>query len=84
MEQEEFTKQRELKQYRQSLHNKLETAEECQDVNTEWHQIKDSVLNAARKVIQTENKKPQNEWWDEKCRKAIEEKNLARMKCINR
>jgi hypothetical protein len=36
-----------LKQYRQSLYNKLEMAEECQDIDTEWQQTKDSVLNAA-------------------------------------
>jgi len=35
-------------------------------------------------VIQYENKKLRNEWWDDKCRKAMEEKNLARMKRINR
>ena len=36
-------------------------AEECQDINTEWQQIKDSVLNVALEVIQNENKKPRNE-----------------------
>jgi len=35
-------------------------------------------------VIQYENKKPWNEWWDDECRKAMEEKTLARMKGINR
>jgi len=59
-------------------------AEEHQDINTEWQQIKDSVLNAATEVIQNENKKLWNEWWNDECRKAMEEKNLARMKCINR
>jgi hypothetical protein len=73
-----------LKQYRQSLHNKLEITEECQNVNNEWQQIKDSVLNTAIEMIQNENKKPQNKWWNDECRKAMEEKNLARMKCINR
>ena len=73
-----------LNQYKQSLYNKLEMAEERQDINAEWQQIKDSVLNAATEVIQNENKKPRNEWWDDECRKAMEEKNLARMKCINR
>ena len=65
-----------LKQYRESLYNKLEMAEECQDINTEWQQIKDSVLNVVIEVIQNENKKPRNEWWDEECRRAMEEKNL--------
>jgi hypothetical protein len=73
-----------LKQYMQSLHNKLEMAEECQDMDTEWQQIRDSVLNAAIEVIKNGTKEPQNEWWDDECRKAMEEKNLARMKCINR
>ena len=35
-------------------------------------------------MIQYENKKPWNEWWDDECRKAMEEKTLARMKGINR
>ena len=73
-----------LNQYRQSLYNKLEIAEECQNINTEWQQIKDSVLNAAIEVIQDENKEPRKEWWDDECREALEEKNLARMKCTNR
>ena len=73
-----------LKQYRQSLYNKLETMKECEDANIEWQQIKDSILNAATEVIQSEYKKPQNEWWDEECRMVIEEKNLATMKCLNR
>jgi hypothetical protein len=62
-----------LKQYRQSLHNKLERVKDCQDVNTEWQQIKDSGLNVAIEVIQSEHKKPQNEWWDDECKKTTEE-----------
>jgi hypothetical protein len=49
---------------RKSLHNKLEIVKDCQDVNPQWQQIKDSVLNTAIEVIQNEHKKPQNEWWD--------------------
>jgi hypothetical protein len=59
-----------LNQYRQSLYNKLESAEECQDINTECQKIKDSVLNAATEVIQNENKEPRKEWWDDECRKS--------------
>jgi hypothetical protein len=36
---------RTLNQHSKSLHNKIEMAEECQDVDTEWQQIRDSVLN---------------------------------------
>jgi hypothetical protein len=35
-------------------------------------------------VIQNETKEPQNKWWDDECRKAMEQKNLARMKCTNK
>ena len=59
-------------------------AVERQVIITEWQQIKDSVLNAATEVIQYENKKPRNEWCDDERRKAMEEKNLVRMKSINR
>jgi len=58
-------------------------AEDRQDINSEWQQIKDSVLKSATELIQNENKKPRNEWWDDEWRRAMEEKNLARMKCIN-
>ena len=37
-----------LSQYKQSLYNKLEMAEEHQDVNAEWQQIKDSVMQRQR------------------------------------
>jgi len=84
VEQKESTKPRETKQYRRSLYNKLQKTKHCQDTNTKWQQIKTSILNAATEVIQHENKKLRNEWRDEECRKAMEEKNLARMKCINR
>ena len=46
-------------------------AEECQDINTEWQQIKDSVLNVGIEVIENENKKPRNKRWDDECRKAM-------------
>ena len=66
--------QEKLKQYWRSLYNKLEKTKECQDINTEWKQIKNSMLNAATEVIQHENKKPRNEWWNDECKKAVEEK----------
>jgi hypothetical protein len=73
-----------LKQYRQKLHNRLEGKAESPNINNEWMNIKKSVFDSANEVIQTKKYKTYNEWWDEKCRVAIEKKNEARMKCMNR
>jgi hypothetical protein len=73
-----------LKQYRQHLHNKLEGKAESQNINNEWMNIKESVLDSANEVIQIQKYKVYNEWWDEECRVAIEKKNEARMKCMSR
>ena len=75
MEQKEFTKPEKLKLYRRSLYNKLEKTKECQDINAEWKEIKNSMLNAATEAIQHENRKPRNEWWDDECKKQWKKKN---------
>jgi hypothetical protein len=46
--------------------------------------IKESVLDSTNEVIETQKDKTYNKWWDEKCRIAIDKKNEARMKCMNR
>jgi hypothetical protein len=45
-----------------------------QETDEEWEQIKTAIVDAAREVIQTQGKSPRNEWWDEECRKIIQEK----------
>jgi hypothetical protein len=73
-----------LKQYRQHLHNILEGKAESQNINNEWMNIKEAVLDSVNEIIQIQKYKTYNEWWDEECRVAIEKKNEARMKCMNR
>ena len=53
-----------------------------QETDEEWEQIKTSIVDAAKEVIQTQGKSPRNEWWDEECRKIIQEKNEARKKWL--
>jgi len=48
-----------------------------QEIDEEWEQIKIAIVDAARELIQTRGKSPRNEWWDEECRKIIQEKNEA-------
>jgi len=45
-------------------------------------QIKIAIVDAAGEVIQTPGKSPRNEWWDEECRKIIQEKNETRKKWL--
>jgi hypothetical protein len=69
-----------LKEYRSILHNKLINLVPKQGIDDEWEQIKTAIVDAARDVIQTQSKCPRNEWWDEECKKIIQEKNEARKK----
>jgi hypothetical protein len=45
-----------------------------QETDEEWEQLKIAIVDAAREVIQTQGKSARNEWWDEECRKMIQEK----------
>jgi len=71
-----------LQEYRSLLHTKLTNLVPKQEINDEWEQIKTTIVNAARDVIQTQDTPPRNEWWDEECKKIIQEKNKARKKWL--
>jgi len=49
-----------------------------QETDEKWEKIKTAIVDAAKEVIQTQGNSPRNEWWNEKCRKIIQEKNEAR------
>jgi hypothetical protein len=69
-----------LKEYRSLLHNKLINLTPKREIDDEWEQIKTAIVDAARDVIQTQSKPPRNEWWDEECKKIIQDNNEARKK----
>ena len=73
-----------LRQYRTLLHNKLKDIPVLHKVEDEWERIKEAITEAATEVIQTQNRTPRNEWWDEECRQCIERKNEARGKWLQR
>ena len=58
--------------------------QETQNVEQDWQNIKTAILEAAKETIQTQPRIIYNEWWDEKCKEAIKEKNIARKKCLQR
>jgi hypothetical protein len=44
--------------------------------------IQTAITKSAKETIQLQEKSPKDEWWDEECRHAIKQKNIARMKCL--
>jgi hypothetical protein len=65
-----------------SLHNKLKAIQYINNIDEEWERIKELIMEAANEVIQTQNRTPRNEWWDEECRQCIKRKNKARCKWL--
>jgi hypothetical protein len=55
-----------------------------QNINEEWTNIKDTILEAAMEIITTKQVIQRNAWWDEECRDAIKQKNKATEKCLQR
>ena len=71
-----------LKQYRKCLHTKLNKKEIQHNTEEEWIHIKQTILELAKEVIQTQNTYNWNEWWDEECTLIMTQKNDARKKYI--
>jgi hypothetical protein len=69
-----------LKEYPSLLHNKLINLTPKREIDDELEEIKTAIVDAARDVIQTQSEPLRNEWWDEECKKIIQDKNKARKK----
>ena len=71
-----------LKQYRTCLHNRLIGKEAQQDIEGEQTQIRDTIIESANEVIQTQATSNRNEWWDKSCKLIMSQKNGARKKYL--
>jgi signal recognition particle subunit SEC65 len=54
------------------------------DLNQEWQNLKQITLEAASEFKISKDAKNTNHWWDDECKRAIQEKNEARKKCLIR
>jgi hypothetical protein len=70
--------------YNKRLNDRLENQEETQNVEQDWQNIKTAILEVAKETIQTQSRITYNEWWDEECKEATKEKNIARRKFLQR
>jgi hypothetical protein len=64
-------KNEDLNSYQQKINEKLEDTDGIQDVQIEWNKIKNESLGEKKG-------KRNEEWFDEECRTAIQEKNNMR------
>jgi hypothetical protein len=48
------------------------------DINQDWQNIKEVILDAATEFQSAKGVKEPNHWWDDECKKAIQEKSEAR------
>jgi hypothetical protein len=64
-----------MSEYRNKIYIKLNKRPEKQDVNGEWGNIKDAIIQSASEVLKQNSSLKRNEWWDENCKKAVNKKN---------
>ena len=72
------------KDYQLHVMEKLKKKERKQDVNEEWINIKNTILETAKEEIGEQRKGRNLDWHDEECQKVMQEKNDARKKCLNK
>jgi hypothetical protein len=65
-------------EYKKEMRKKLETREEEVDINEEWKNLKESIMDTAETVLGRRTTRKRKEWFDEECEKRIEAKNQAR------
>ena len=72
------------KQYQEELNKKLENINESHNIEEEWACIKQTILETAKEVIGQAPKAKNEEWFDDECRRAVEMKKQAKLKCLQR
>jgi hypothetical protein len=73
-----------LNLYQQKINEKLEDTDGIQDVQIEWNTIKNLIIEAAKESLGEKKGKRNEEWFDEECRNAIQEKNNMRKSMLQR
>jgi hypothetical protein len=62
----------------------LQEIKEKTDINHDWQNLKQVILEAASEFISPKGVMKANHWWDDECKRTIQEKNIARGKCLIR
>ena len=81
---EKLKNEENLNLYQQKINEKLDNTDGTQDVQTEWNKIKNGILEAAEETIGEKMGNRNEEWFEEECRTAIQEKNNMRKNRLQR
>jgi hypothetical protein len=73
-----------INKYQENIQTKLQEIEEETDINQDWQNLKQVILEAAKEFKLSKDAKNANQWSDDDCKRAIQEKNEARGKCLIR
>jgi len=60
----------------------LQEIEEETVINQDWQNLKQVILEAATEFKLSKDVKNANHWWDNECKRVIQENNEARKKCL--
>jgi len=59
-----------------------ETQNDDETVEAKWHRLHKTIQGVATEVMGWRGRKPRNDWFDEECQRALDEKNAARRKFL--
>ncbi|KAL4084697.1 hypothetical protein QTP88_027621 [Uroleucon formosanum] len=79
---EDLKKQEINRQYKNKLKETLHLTESSNNVDNLWNEIENSIKTAATEVLRFEERKTGKKWFDEQCKKASNERDIARIKML--
>jgi hypothetical protein len=79
-----LTQKEKNSKYQEYLQLMLQEIKEETNINQDWQNIKQVILDAATEFQSAKGVKKPNQWWDDECKKAVQEKNEARRTCLIR
>lgn len=79
---ENMKKESIVRKYKQIMMTKLNTVEQSQDVQRKWENLRTIIKTTAEETIGLEPRRRQNKWFNDNCKKAIEDRDKARIEVL--
>jgi CRISPR/Cas system CMR-associated protein Cmr1 (group 7 of RAMP superfamily) len=73
-----------INKYQEHLQSALQEIKQETDINQDWQNLKQVILETASEFTSAKGVRNANHWWEDDCKRAIQEKNKATGKCLTR